>query len=180
MRRKIGWGLIVIYNFFRMPFSWFLNGGKIKFSIIEIISPKAKITVSDNGIIKFGHRCGIDSGTLLRSSGGKITIGNRVYINRNCNIVAKEKIILGEGTTIGPNVSIYDHDHSFGKNKIEAYKTAPISIGNNVWIGTGAIILRGVTIGDGSVIGAGTIITNNVPANTIATQKKYTILREID
>lgn len=180
MKRKIGWGLTVVYNFFRLMVIWLFNCGKIKYSLIEIVSPNAKLASSDKGTIKLGKKCGIESGTLLRASGGKIVVGNRVYINRNCTIVSKESINIGEGTTIGPNVTIYDHDHSFGKNKGNLYKTAPIFIGKDVWIGTGAIILKGISIGEGSVIGAGAVITRDIPANTIATNKNEIVLRKIN
>ncbi|MGE8204710.1 acyltransferase [Heyndrickxia sp. NPDC080065] len=180
MRRKLGWFLLVVYNLFRLPISWVFNFGRLKFSLIGIISPNVKIAVSNNGRIEIGNKCCIESGNLLRSSGGKINIGNRIYINRNCNIVSRESITLGDGTTLGPNVSIYDHDHSFGKNKKGNFKIAPIVIGKNVWIGTGVIILRGVSIGDGSVIGAGAIITKDVPPNTIVTMQNEIIMREIN
>jgi len=93
--------------------------------------------------------------------------------------VSKDSITIGEGAALGPNVSVYDHDHSFEKNKEDGYKIAPILIRKNVWIGTGAIILKGVAIGDGSVVGAGVIITIDIPANTIATVKNEIVLREI-
>ena len=79
---------------------------------------------------------------------------------------------------------IYDHDHDFkvhGGKKMEKYKTSPIKIGNNVWIGANVIILRGVTIGDNSVIAAGTIVRENVRENVIYhskienSQKEYQI-----
>lgn len=180
MWQKIGLGVTIIYNFFRMPLSWLFYGGRIRFSLIEIVSPKAMLSVSNKGTVEIGKKCGVAGGTLLRASGGKINIGNSVYINRNCNIVSKDSISIGDGTALGPNVSVYDHDHSFGKNKEDDYKTAPIVIGKNVWIGTNAIILKGVTIGDGSVVGAGAIITRNIPANTIATVKKEILLRGIN
>lgn len=179
MLRKIGWGLLILYNFFRMPLSWLLAFGRIKYALIEIISPAALLAVSNKGLIEIGQKCGIDGGTLIRASGGKIRIGDRVYINRNCNVVSKDTITIGEYTTLGPNVAVYDHDHSFGNKEASKYRTAPIFIGKNVWIGTGAIILKGVTIGDNCVIGAGTIITKNIPANTIATTKNEILMREI-
>jgi len=162
-----------------MPIIYIFNNGRIKFHAIEIISPRTRIRVANRGKIKLGRKCGFEEGTLIRSSGGKICIGDGVYINRNCNIVAKESITIGNGTTIGPNVCIYDHDHAFGINKTLDYRIAPVVIEKNAWIGANAIILKGVTIGHGSVIGAGTIITKNVPAQTVIITKNEIILREI-
>lgn len=69
MWRKIGWGLIIVYSFFRMPLSWLFSSGRIKFSLIELVSPKAKMAVSSKGTIEIGKKCGIDSGTLPCASG---------------------------------------------------------------------------------------------------------------
>lgn len=180
MWRKIAWALTILYNFIRSPLSWIFNGGKIKISYIELISPKARIAVANKGTVTIGNKCSIEGGTLLRSSGGKINLANNIYINRNCNIISRESITIGEGSSMGPNVCVYDHDHTFGKNKKENFKTAPINIGKNVWIGAGAIILKSVTIGDDSVVGAGAVISKDVPKNTIATVKTEIVLREIN
>ncbi len=102
-----------------------------------------------------------ESGCLISSrNNGKLKIGSRVYLNRNTMIVCRDS-----GTTVGPNVMIYDHDHDL-QNRGHIC-SSPISIGENVWIGGGAIVLKGVTIGDNSVIAAGSIVTRNVPANVI-------------
>ena len=94
-----------------------------------------------------------------------MTLGSRVFINRNCTIVSRSAISIGNGTTIGPNVCIYDHDHNYksGTGFIEK----PISIGKNVWLGAGVTILKGCNIGDNVVVGAGTIITKDVPDNSV-------------
>ncbi len=180
MSRKIEWLAILIFNLIRLPFIWLLTLGKIKFSVVEIISPFADIAIGNFGSIKFGRKCVIDKGTLIRSSGGNIEIGESVYINRNCNIVSRKSIFLGNGVTIGPNVNIYDHDHIIGKNKInQAYCSESISIGENVWIGASVVILKGVSIGNDSIIGAGSIISKDIPSNTLAFSKNDIIKRSI-
>lgn len=99
--------------------------------------------------------------------GGRINVEKKVYINRNCIIVAKENITIGEGALIGANTVIYDHDHNKGHEEEGLFVSSPIVIGKNVWIGAGTIILRGVTIGDNSTIAAGSIVTKSVPANSL-------------
>lgn len=93
-----------------------------------------------------------------------------MYINRNVCIVAKETIRIGNHVSIGPNVCIYDHDHS--RKSETGFITAPIVIGNNVWIGSNCTILKGVTIGDNSIIAAGSEITHDVPSNSVIYQKR--------
>ena len=180
MWRKIGWVFRVVYNLIRMPLMWIFTLGKIRFSIIQMLSPNAIIRLGNEGTINLGKKCMLDSGTLIRSNGGKISIEDGVYINRNCNVVGRESIMIKSGATIGPNVCIYDHDHSMGKNKTSDYITAQIIIGKNVWIGANAVILKGVTIGDESVICAGAVITKNVPAKTVVVTKSEMILKIIN
>lgn len=84
---------------------------------------------------------------------------------------------------LSPNVQIYDHDHDFRvKSGISEgmYKTAPVEIGNNVWIGANTIILRGTKIGDNCVIGAGSIVKGNVLSNSVFLQKKENMVKEIE
>ena len=85
---------------------------------------------------------------------------------------------------IGPNVTISSVSHpvhwrSRSTGSGFPITTAPVKIGNNVWIGAGAIILMGVTIGDGSVIGAGSVVTKDIPANCIAVGTPCKVLRKI-
>lgn len=110
--------------------------------------------------------------------GCNISIGSNSLINMNCTLLDTGKIIIGNNTLIGPDVKIYTAVHPLtaderfytdgsGQSAIRT-KTAPIVIGNNVWIGGGAIILPGVTIGDNAVIGAGSVVTKPIPANAVA------------
>ena len=112
----------------------------------------------------------------------KLAIGDNVKINYNCMIICHKEISIGEGTEFGPFVLIYDHDHDFraeGGLKANKFKYAPVVIGKNVWIGAGAIILRGTTIGDNSVIAAGTVVKGNIDANTILVQKRTSEYKKV-
>lgn len=106
-------------------------------------------------------------------SNAKLKIGNNVSLNYNDMIVCHEKITIGNDVQLSPNVQIYDHDHDYkaGLKKMK-YKTAPVEIGNEVWIGANSIILRGTTIGDNAVIGAGSVVKGNIPAGTVFVQKR--------
>lgn len=106
----------------------------------------------------------------MYADGGIISLEGNNFINRNCNIICHSTISIGKGTTIGPNVSIYDHDHNYKSGK--GVVTTPIIIGSNVWIGAGCIILQGTIIGNEAIIGAGTVIKNNIPPETIAVNSK--------
>jgi acetyltransferase-like isoleucine patch superfamily enzyme len=105
-------------------------------------------------------------------NGGHIVFGNNVSINRNTIVISHESITIGDGCAIGPNVLMYDHDHSFGtEGLMRGYKTSPINIEKNCWIGAGVIILRGSHIGEGCVIGAGTVVKGDIPPHSIVTSE---------
>ncbi len=99
----------------------------------------------------------------------KISLGNRVFININCTILDGGQVNIGDDCLIGPNVQIITIDHDTNaQHRLEKHNYADdIFIGNNVWIGAGAIILSGVKIGDNSVIGAGSVVCKNVASHCL-------------
>lgn len=165
------------FNLIRCPINSMLNGFHTKFTGLQKIALTAKIEASSSGKVIISKRSTIDGGTVCRASSGELSIGPHVYINRNCNIVSRKSIKIGRKCTIGPNVCIYDHDHNFrSQNRDTEYVCKPITIGNNVWIGSNVIIIRGVTIGDNAVIAAGAIVRGDVPADSIYISKsEYSI-----
>ncbi|MEN8584666.1 sugar O-acetyltransferase [Arthrobacter sp. KBS0703] len=110
-----------------------------------------------------------------------ITVGARTFINYNLTALDVAPIIIGEDCQIGPNVQLLTPTHPVEpqprRDRLEAAK--PITIGDNVWLGGGAIVLPGVTIGDNSVIGAGAVVTRDVPANSVAVGNPARVVREI-
>lgn len=102
--------------------------------------------------------------------GSNIYVGDRVFFNFNCTILDPAKVTIGDRCFFGPNVQIYTASHPLDKHeRAQGVETAhEIYIGNDVWVGGGAILLPGVHVGEGSVIGAGSVVTRNIPANTFA------------
>lgn len=143
------------------------------------------IRVSDikiqSGTLKIGKGFGMNPGSYIAVvNNGSVAIGNNVSINRNTMIVCHNSIAIGEHCSIGPNVLIYDHDHRFDSHGIqEGYRTSPVVIGKNCWIGGGVTILRGTTIGEGCVIGAGTIINGNIPPHSLVTSDRGLVIRPL-
>ncbi len=153
-------------NALRMPFLAVIMRKKIYAEGRLLISPHAHISVDRHAQINIGDRCQIEDGTLIRAGGkGCLTLGKHVFINRNCMIICRRSISIGNKTTIGPNVCIYDHDHDFRRG--EGFIEKPVSIGENVWIGAGVIVLKGCKIGNNAVVGAGVVVTKDIPDNAI-------------
>ncbi|MGQ4273105.1 sugar O-acetyltransferase [Terrihabitans sp. B22-R8] len=113
--------------------------------------------VGEGAVIRPPFHC--DYGTNIR-------LGRDVFLNFNCVILDVVGVTIGDGTQIGPAVQIYTADHPRDPEERRSGLEfgRPIDIGRNVWIGGGAIILPGVTIGDDALIGAGAVVTRDVPA----------------
>ncbi len=103
--------------------------------------------------------------------GYNLHLGPNVFLNFNCVLLDVMPIHIGAGTEIGPAVQIYAADHprdpAIRRSGLECGK--PVTVGQQVWIGGGAILLPGITVGDGAIIGAGSVVTRNVaPGVTVA------------
>lgn len=122
--------------------------------------------------------------------GENIYFGNNCEVNMNCTFLDDNKICIGHNALIAPNVQIYTAFHPtnaterFGEPKEDGSfefcktQTAPVHIGDNVWIGGGVVILPGVHIGNNVVIGAGSVVTKDIPDNTVACGNPCRVIRE--
>lgn len=118
---------------------------------------------------------------LFVDYGRYISVGARTFINYNFTALDVARITIGEDVTIGPNVQLLTPTHplepELRRDKLEAAK--PITIGNNVWLGGGVIVLPGVTIGENTVVGAGAVVTRDLPANVVAVGNPAHITKEL-
>lgn len=142
------------------------------------------IIIEDNAKIILGNQITLRKCVDIQAlDNSEIKIGDNFFINKNSSIISRYNITIGDNCMIGENTSIIDHNHKFELNDIsfnrQGYKGKQISIGNNVWIASRVFISQGVTIGDNVVIGAGTIITKDIPSNSIVYSKSQLILKEI-
>ena len=111
---------------------------------------------------------------------GKFTkVGKGVFVNFGCTFLDRGGITLGDDVFIGPNVQLITENHPEQPQNRRNVYARPISIGRGVWIGAGAIILPGVTVGENSIIGAGAVVKKDVPANVIVAGVPAKIVREI-
>lgn len=99
--------------------------------------------------------------------GRNIRVGKRVFINFGCTFMDRGGVTIGDDAFIAPQVQLITENHGLEPDRRRYITSRPIIIGKNVWIGAGAIILPGVHIGDGAVVGAGSVVTKDVPANTV-------------
>lgn len=107
---------------------------------------------------------------------GRLQIGAHCFFNINTSITCMKQITIGEYCKFGNNLVIVDHDHDFSGRAGEEFPAKAIHIGNNVWVGAGCVILKGVTIGDHAVIGAGSVVRKDVPANSVYYEKREPVI----
>ncbi|MBQ3084062.1 MAG: sugar O-acetyltransferase [Clostridia bacterium] len=113
--------------------------------------------------------------------GKHIKAGDNLFVNNNCVFVDPGEITLGDNVMIGPQCGFYTALHPLdAETRIKGYESAhPIVIGNNVWLGGGVKVLPGVTVGDNSVIGAGSVVTKDIPPDSLAYGNPCRVVRKL-
>jgi acetyltransferase-like isoleucine patch superfamily enzyme len=131
----------------------------------------AHLTVARGATVVFGTGCSVDHGFTLEAT-GRVTVGDRTVFGHHCTVASDDAVTIGRDCLIGELVSIRDHDHAFDRTDVpildQGRRSAPVVIGDDVWVGGKATITAGVTIGDGAVVGAHAVVTHDLPARSIA------------
>lgn len=139
------------------------------------------VVVTPSAQVQIGDKSEFDRGFTL-SCTGRITIGPRTFFGHRSTLAAIEVITIGADCQIAEMVSIRDHDHRSDQLDIpireQGLVSAPVVIGDNVWIGSKATILKGVTLGSHSIIGAGAVVTHDIPAYGIAVGVPARVVRD--
>lgn len=131
---------------------------------------------------EIGENCYIEPPFHANWGGHHVHFGDCVYANFSLTMVDDTHIYVGDHTMFGPGVIVATAGHPIlPELREKAYQyNAPVHIGRCCWIGAGAVILPGVTIGNGSVIGAGSVVTRDIPENVVAVGNPCRVLREIN
>lgn len=134
-----------------------------------------------NMFAEIGESCYIETPFHANFGGKKVKMGNHCYANFNLTLVDDEEIEIGDDVLFGPNVIVCTAAHPIlpALRRLEYQYNLPVHIDSGVWIGAGAIILPGITIGENSVIGAGSVVTKDIPPNVVAVGNPCRVLREI-
>ena len=163
--------LVRLYYFRKMQGNW-----------LSMIGSRCGIYIFKNGRITCAGRIIISDQVMLYAR-GHLSVGAGLNINKHSRIVARERIEIGDHVVIGQFVSILDHDHNYtfdGQSlSLSGYTTAPVKIGNNVWLADKCTVLKGVTIGDNVIAGAHTLINKDVPPNSVIGGVPFKILKSL-
>jgi len=143
------------------------------------------VTIGQHVQLGFRKAPKFGTGTIFlqaRNQGSSITIGDRTVTSNNISIISCLEVTIGEDCLIGDQVSIYDcdfHEITPETRTKSAGEMLPVKIGKNVWLGSRVMVLKGVTIGNHSVIAAGSIVTEDIPARSLAAGAPARVKRKI-
>lgn len=147
------------------------------------IAKHVRLRASDGGKVRLASDVAVETQCQLTAKFGKLSVGPTGFIGQGTVIVCRESITIGHNALIAEYVTIRDQDHRYGGPKPTAdngYDTAPVTIGDNVWIGAKATVTKGVTIGSNAVIGAGAVVTRDVPEGAIAVGIPARVVGSVD
>ena len=184
MNRYCRAAICVPFGVIKVAFTKLFHLKTFHASPICMLSPFSEISLDYGGELKIERGFKMRDGAKVRvRKNGKCEIGKNVSLNSGNVIACHERIIIGNDVQFGPNVLIYDHDHDFradGGLSAMKYVTAPVEIGNNVWIGANCVILRGTKIGDNCVVAAGSVLKGVFDDNQIILNQKNTVTKSIE
>lgn len=131
---------------------------------------------------EIGEGCYIEPPLHANFGGGHVHFVKNIYANFNLTLVDDTHIYVGDYTMFGPNVTVATAGHPIlPELRRQGYQyNASVHIGENCWIGAGALIMPGITIGDNTVIGAGSVVTKDIPSGVVAVGVPCRVLREIN
>ena len=155
-----------------------LRSNKICFRINTVEPDMEKIRPMENELLNGG----LDATSYIMPPlqidfGCQMKVGKGVFVNHSLTCMAAGGITIDDGVMIGPNVRIVTDNHDFDNRMVLRCK--PVHIGRNAWIGVGAIILPGVTVGENAVVAAGAVVTKDVEPNTIVGGNPAKLIKRI-
>jgi acetyltransferase-like isoleucine patch superfamily enzyme len=148
------------------------------------LGPRLELEIARKARVDFGRFVWIGHGTKIRCHEGVVEIGAKTVMGQECTISAYKRVRIGEQCVIADRAMFIDFDH--GVVEVErpirqqGIYTREVEVGSNVWIGYGACILRGVSVGDNSIVGTNSIVTKDVPANAVVAGVPARIVRMRD
>jgi len=140
-----------------------------------------QLQIGKRARVRFGRWVWIGHGTKIRCHEGQVRIGDKTVLGQECTISAYQHVSIGEQCIIADRVMLIDFDHNVAEVeraiRVQGIYKRDVRVGNNVWIGYGAQILRGTTVGDNAIIGASAVVTRDVPANAVVAGVPARVIR---
>jgi acetyltransferase-like isoleucine patch superfamily enzyme len=157
------------------------TGYRMRLAGMAFIGRGVRIQIGRRGSLTLGRWVWLGRGTKIRCHEGEVKIGAKTVLGEDCTISAYQHISIGEQCIIADRVMMIDFDHNVTEVerpiRLQGIYKRDVQIGNNVWIGYGAQILRGVIVGDNAVIGATAVVSKDVPPNAVVAGVPARVIR---
>jgi acetyltransferase-like isoleucine patch superfamily enzyme len=135
------------------------------------ICPRVKLEIGRHAVLRVGRWAWIGHGTKIRVHEGEVSIGAKTVIGQDCTLSAYQRIAIGRECILADRVMLIDFDHGVVEVdrpiRLQGIYKRDVYVGHNVWMGYGACVLRGVSVGDNSVVGTSAVVTRSAPANAV-------------
>jgi acetyltransferase-like isoleucine patch superfamily enzyme len=158
--------------FMRLALLKLRHRGRLRTDGLCFICPGVQLEIGRGATLHIGRWAWVGHGTKIRVHEGEVRIGAKTVIGQECTLSAFQHISIGRECIIADRVMLIDFDHGVVEVerpiRLQGIYKRDVDVGHNVWIGYGACILRGVTVGENSVIGTSAVVTREIPPNAIA------------
>jgi acetyltransferase-like isoleucine patch superfamily enzyme len=146
-------------------------GRRLQTDGLCFICPRVKLEIGRDAVLRVGRWAWIGHGTKIRVHEGEVRIGAKTVIGQDCTVSAYQHIAIGRECILADRVMLIDFDHGVVEVerpiRLQGIYKRDVDVGHNVWMGYGACVLRGVSIGDNSVVGTSAVVTRSAPANAV-------------
>ena len=155
--------------------------GRLQTDGLCFVGPGVTFEIGRGAVVRLGRWCWIGHGSKIRAHEGVVEIGAKTVLGQECTISAFQHVSIGRECIVADRVMLIDFDHGVVEVerpiRLQGIYKRDVHVGNNVWIGYGACVLRGVTVGDNCVIGTNTVVTKDVPDNAVVAGAPARVLR---
>jgi len=158
--------------------------GRLQTDGICFICPGVQLEIGRNARLRIGRWAWIGHGSKIRVHEGEVDIGAKTVMGQECTISAFQHVSIGRECIVADRVMLIDFDHGVVEVerpiRLQGIYKRDVRVGHNVWIGYGACVLRGVTIGDNAVVGTSAVVTKDVPENAVIAGVPARVIRMRD
>ncbi|GAC1439622.1 MAG: hypothetical protein NVSMB51_17770 [Solirubrobacteraceae bacterium] len=158
--------------------------GRLKTDGLAFVCSDVVLEIAPGARLVLGRWSWLGDGCKVRVHEGEVTIGAKSVLGQECTLSCYQSVIIGRECIIADRVMMLDFDHGVVETerpvRLQGIYKRDVRVGHNVWIGYGACLLRGVSVGDNSVIGTNAVVTKDLPANSVAGGAPARVLRMRD
>jgi acetyltransferase-like isoleucine patch superfamily enzyme len=157
------------------------HGKRLQTDGICFICPGVKLEIGRDATLSIGRWAWVGHGSKIRVHEGEVSIGAKTVMGQECTISAYQHVEIGRECIVADRVMLIDFDHGVVEVerpiRLQGIYKRDVRVGHNVWIGYGACILRGTTVGDNAIVGTSTVVTKDVPQNAVVAGAPARIIR---